>query len=97
MTLTPVTPVTLAGAASVDPDVAALFADIETILLEAALRVPAETSVPSSIGCAVRGWSSPGRCGGVSTGAWRAPSHPIRAVQRSPPVDHRRAHVDDIR
>ncbi len=96
VTSTPETPVTPAATSPIEPDVAALFAEIETILLEATLRAPVKTSVPTPIGCAVRRWSPTDRCRGVSTGAWRAPSRPIRAVQRSPPFERASAHADDI-
>jgi hypothetical protein len=78
----------VAEASSLDPDVAALFVEVETILLEAELPAPAPSSAPSHIGCRERRWPPVGCCRGVSTGAWCAPPRPIRAVQRSPPGEH---------
>jgi hypothetical protein len=68
-----------------DPDIAALFAEVDAILCEAlnpACRPPA----PPATGCALARPRSAGRSWGALVRPRSAPVHPARAVQRSPPT-----------
>ncbi|BBY21537.1 hypothetical protein MSTO_17420 [Mycobacterium stomatepiae] len=74
-----------------DPDVAALFAEIDAILcaaLEPARRPPA----PPATGCALLEPRSAGWSWGVLVRPQAGPVHPVRAVQRSPPTHARDQH-----
>lgn len=72
-----------------DPDVAALIADVDAILCvaQSAARRP---SVRSVTGLAFAGRTSAGRLCGAPVPHRRGPVQPVLAVQRSPPTGRHR-------
>jgi hypothetical protein len=70
---------------SLDPDVAALFAEVDAILC-AALGPARYPPAPPATGCALPRPRSAGRSWSVLVRPQAGPVHPVRAVQRSPPT-----------
>lgn len=68
-----------------DPDIAALFAEVDAILCEA-LNPARCPPAPPAIGCALPRPRSAGRSWGAPVRPRSAPVRPVRAVQRSPPI-----------
>jgi hypothetical protein len=68
-----------------DPDVAELFAEVDAILCEA-LNPARCPPAPPATGCALMKSRSAGRSRGALARPRSAPVHPVRAVQRSPPI-----------
>jgi hypothetical protein len=68
-----------------DPDIAALFAEVDAILC-AALQPARRPSAPPATGCALMNPRLAGRSWGVLVRPRPGPVHPVRAVQRSPPT-----------
>ena len=67
-----------------DPDVAALFAEVDAILYAA--LAPARRPPAPPAGCALVGSRLAGRSCGALVGPRRGPVHPVWAVQRGPPT-----------
>jgi hypothetical protein len=68
-----------------DPDIAALIAEVDAIL--SATRTPARRPpAPPATGCALVGPRSAGRSFGAPVRPRRGPVHPVWAVQRGPPT-----------
>ncbi|MCV7225858.1 hypothetical protein [Mycolicibacterium komossense] len=70
-----------------DPDVVALFAEVDDILSAAALTAHRRPPAPptATVAPLLRSRSAR-RYFGVMIRPWRGPAHPVRAVQRSPPT-----------
>jgi hypothetical protein len=67
-----------------DPDVAALIAEVDAILC-AALSPARAQPAPPATGCAIIEPRSAGRSRGALFRPWSGPVQPVRAVQRGPP------------
>jgi hypothetical protein len=78
------------GLLCLDPDVEALFAEVDAILC-AALVPHRWLPVPPATGSDLAGPPSAGRSRGAPCRPWGAPVHPVRAVPRSPPTGQRPA------
>jgi hypothetical protein len=76
-----------------DPDIAALFAEVDAILC-AALSPARCPPAPPATGCALTRPRSAGRSCGVTVRPRSGPVHPVRAVQRSPPAPNQPATND---
>lgn len=72
-----------------DPDVAALFAEIDALVCAALTPVRCSPAPPVT-GCALLGPRSAGRSCGALVRARDGPVHRVRAVQRGPPTDNNR-------
>jgi hypothetical protein len=68
-----------------DPDTAALIAEVDAILC-AALTPARRPPAPPATGCALVGPRSCGRSCGALVRPRRGPVHPVWAVQRGPPT-----------
>lgn len=71
-----------------EPEVIALFAEVDAILRAAAARLIRRRRPPAPpvTGCARLEPRSAGRSWQESVARWRTPAYPVRAVQRSPPA-----------
>jgi hypothetical protein len=68
-----------------DPDTAALFAEVDAILC-AALTPARRPPAPPATRCALVGPRPTGRSSGALVGPRRGPVQHVRAVQRGPPI-----------
>ncbi len=73
-----------------DPDVAAMIAEVDAIL-HAALASARRPPAPPATACALVGPRPAARSCGARVRPRRGPVHPVRAVQRGPPTRQRPA------